>query len=481
MEYKKYKKIGLIVGLLLFFVILLMPTPEGLTVVGQKVLAVALLMVVWWGTEAVPIPITSLLPIVLFPLLSISGAKPDPDIGIVTFTYYSYPVIMLAIGIFLLAGAIVKWNLHKRISLSIIKLMGDKPSRIVLGFILATAFISMWMSNTTSTAMMIPIALALLMQIGADHNSSFGKCLILSIPFAATIGGIGTIIGTGTNITGVAVIKQLVDIEISFFEWFKIGLPFVIVILPLMWIFITKFFKIDEKESIDLKVINDEIKNLGKMSKGEILTLAVFITAVILWITRIFWKKMFPFIGDETISIIAGISLFIIPVNFKKGQFLLDIKTGMESVSWGTILLLGGAMTIGKAFAKSGITDWIAGGLGFLNGVPTIFIVIFIGVIVAFLTEVTTNMVVVAAFLPMLSALAVKLGVSPLLLMLTATVSASFAFMLPPATPPNAIAYGSGYIDIKDLVKVGFWLKLICLAVFPAIIYLITMGLFGIG
>ena len=480
MVYKGHQKTGLLLGIILFALTLILPVPKGLSSIGHKVLATSLLMVVWWGTEAIPIPITSLLPIILFPLLGISGANPDPDIGIETFTYYSYPVIMLAIGVFLLAGAIVKWNLHKRISLNIIKMTGSKPSRIILGFILATAFISMWMSNTTSTAMMIPIALAMLTQAGSDHNSPFGKCLILSIPYSATIGGIGTIIGTGTNITGVAIIKQMIDVELSFYDWFKIGLPFVIVLIPLMWLFMTRYYKVDEDVSLDTKIIEEEINSLGNMSRGEILTSAVFIATVTLWITRIFWKDMFSFIGDETISTLAGISLFIIPVNLKKGEFLLDIETGLQSISWGTILLLGGAMTIGKAFSQSGITDWIAGGLGFLEGIPTLVIIVLIGVVIAFLTEVTTNMVVVAAFLPMLSPLADKLGVPPLLLMLTATISASFAFMLPPATPPNAIAYGSGYIDINDLMKTGFRIKLICLAVFPAVIYLISIKLFGI-
>lgn len=480
MEYKNYQKVGLILGILIFGLVLLMPTPEGLSLLGKKVLAMSLLMVIWWGTEAIPIPITSLLPIVLLPLLGVAGAKPDPNVGIDIFKNYSHPVIMLALGIFLLSGAIVKWGLHKRIALNIVRISGNRPSMIILGFSVATAFISMWMSNTTSTAMMIPVAVALLVQMESSPDSPFGKCLILSIPFSATIGGIGSIIGTGTNMAGIAIIKELTGTEISFYSWFKIGLPFAIAIIPIMWFLMTKYYKVNETQTFNLDVIHEELDNLGKMSKGEKLTLFVFLLAAFLWLSRIFWKSKLPFIGDETISTFIGVILFLIPINFKKGELLLDIKTGMKSISWGTILLLGGAMTLGHAFSKAGVANWIAGGLGFLDGIPEILVVIIIGVIVAFLTEVTTNMVVVAAFLPMISAVAVSIGASPVLLMLTVTVAASFAFMLPPATPPNAIAYGSGYIQIKDLIKVGLLVKIACLAVFPIIMYLITMGIFGI-
>lgn len=478
-EGKLSKKIGFFVGLGLFLFILIMPTPQRLEPIGKRVLAVALLMATWWGTEAIPIPITSLLPIGLFPILNISGAKANT--GISMLPLYAHWVVYLVLGVFILSAAIVKWNLHKRIALYIIKIMGNKPSRIVLGFMLATAFISMWMSNTTATAMMMPVAMSLLMQIGASHKDSFGKCLMLGIPFSATIGGVATIIGTGTNMTGVALIKDTVGIEISFFDWMlKIGLPFAVIIIPLMWLFMTKYYKINSGKQLSTTVVSDEIKKLGKMSRGETLTVIIFICAVILWLTKSLYKPLFPMIGDETIAILAAIALFVTPVDYKKGEFVLDIKTAVEKVSWGTLLLIGGALTIGVAFSNAGCATWVAGGLGFLSNVPTIGIVLFVAIVVAFLTEVTTNMVVVAAFLPMLVGIAESAGIPPLLLMLTATISASFAFMLPPATPPNAIAYGTGYIDIKDLVKTGFWVKLICLVVFPFILYLITMNLFSV-
>ncbi len=470
----RMKQFGLIVGCIAFLYILVMPVPYGLDPVGQKVLAMAVLMVVWWGTEAIPIPITALLPIVLLPVLGVAGAKGNQEIGLSIYKNYSHPVIMLALGIFMLAGAIVKWNLHKRIALNIVRLSGNKPSLVVLGFIASTAFISMWMSNTTATAMMIPVAMALLLQIGEDHKSSYGKCLVLSIPFAATLGGVGTVIGTGTNMTGVSIINTLTGIDISFYDWLKIGIPFVVVQIPVLWLFMVSHFKVNASAKFDMRIVNDEIRSLGPMGRGEKYTSFVFLGAVMLWLTRILWKDYLPYIGDDTISTLVGIMLFIIPVNIKKGEFLLDIKTGLESISWSTILLLGGALTMGDAFAKAGVADWIATYLSFLRGLPEFLVVILIGIIVAFLTEVTTNMVVVAAFLPMIAALAATTGISSLLLMITVTVCSSFAFMLPPATPPNAIAYGTGYIDIKDLMKVGLRVKLICLAIFPFIIYAVN-------
>jgi sodium-dependent dicarboxylate transporter 2/3/5 len=471
------RRVGFFLGLALFLAILIMPTPTGLEPIGQKVLAVAVLMATWWGTEAIPIPITSLLPIALFPVLNISGAKPTT--GISMLPSYAHWVVYLVLGVFVLSAAIVKWNLHKRIALHIIRLSGNKPSRVVLGFMVATAFISMWMSNTTATAMMLPVAISILVQIDAAHDEPFGKCLMLAIPFSATIGGIGTIIGTGTNLTGVALIKDTIGLDISFYEWMmKIGLPFVILIIPAMWFFMTKYYRVNQSIQLDTSVVNDELKKLGKMSKGEKLTVAIFLVAVVLWLTKTLYQPYFPMLGDETIAMLAAVAPFIIPVDFKKGIFVMDIKTAIEKISWGTLLLIGGALTIGGAFASAGCAAWIASGLGFLEGVPMFGIVMFVALIVAFLTEVTTNMVVVAAFLPMLVGIAESVGVSPFLLMLTATIASSFAFMLPPATPPNAIAYGTGYIEMKDLIKTGFWVKVICLVIFPIVLYLVTLRTF---
>ena len=481
MEYQKSQKGGLFIGLTLFIGILLMPLPAGLSVLGVKVLAVSVLMAVWWGTEAIPIPITSLLPLVLFPMLGIAGGRVDPKDGISTFTNYSHPLVMLALGVFLLAGAIVKWNLHKRIALTIVKCIGTKPSNLVLGFTLATGFVSMWMSNVTAVAMMLPVAVALLIQANVKMNDPLGVCLGLAIPYAATIGGIATVIGTGTNLAGVATISKLTGVTISFYEWMKVGMPFVLLTLPALWYYMVKILKVDKSVTLDKQVLDNELKALGPVSKAEKLVSTVFVVTVGLWMTRIFWGKQLPFIGDETISTLAGIALFLIPVNFSKGEFLMDLKTGMASISWGTMLLLGGAMTIGDAFAKAGITTWIASGLSFLQGVPPVAVVIFFMLFAALITEITTNMIVVVAFLPVAFGVAKSIGMPPLPVLMAVTVASSFAFMFPAATPTNAIAFGSGYFQVKDMIKYGFGAKLVCMVIFPVAFYFISVAILGIG
>lgn len=482
MDQLKIKKLGIIVGLLIFVALLLMPTPEGLTVIGQKVLAVSVLMVIWWSTDAIPLAMTSLLPLALFPLIGVTGKSGQNDISF--YSSYSHWVVFMIMGVFFISAAIVKWDLHKRISLTIVKIFAGRPALIILGFMLSTATVSMWMSNTTATAMMIPVALALVDQLGERNKEvkdRMGKALVSSIPFAASIGGIGSIIGTGTNMAGIALIQEFTGMEISFTGWFKIGLPFVIIILPIIWFFMVKFFKVDK---IDLNmtpdVIEDEIDKLGPVSKGERNVLIVFSITAILWITSELWGGYFPFISDENIAIIGALALFIMPVDWKKGEFTLDIKTAVRGVSWETLLLVGGSLAIGGVFASAGVAEWIGSYLGFLGNFPEFVIILILGVLCALLTEVATNMVVVTAFIPVIVGIAANLGISPILLMLTATISSSFAFMMPQGTPPNAIAIGSGALETKDLIKVGFWVKMICIATFPLILFGITVGVFGI-
>lgn len=482
MNQVRVKKLGLIIGLIIFGFILIIPTPEGLTVIGQRVLAVSLLMVVWWSTEAVPLAMTSLLPLALFPLLRISGKAGENDLAF--YSSYAHWVVFLIMGVFFISSAIVKWDLHKRISLTIVKIFAGRPKFIILGFMLATATVSMWMSNTTATAMMIPVALALVDQLASrseDIKKRMGKALVISIPFSASIGGIGSIIGTGTNMAGIALIEEFTGMQITFTGWFKIGLPFVIVILPLLWFFMVKYYKIDQ---IDLNmtsdVINDEIAKLGTVSRGEKNVLIVFFTTAILWISSELWSSYVPFIGDETIAILGALALFVIPVDWKKGEFTLDIKTAVRGVSWETLLLVGGSLAVGGVFAKAGVADWVGSYLGFLANLPEFMIILILGAMCAMLTELATNMVVVTAFIPVIVGIAANLGISPILLMLTATISSSFAFMMPQGTPPNAIAVGSGAIETRDLIKVGFLVKLICVTVFPLILFGITVGIFGI-
>jgi len=475
----KVRKIGLVVGLIVFFILLAMPTPSGLTPLGQKVLAVAVLMIVFWMTEAIPIPMTALLPILLFPLVGITGAKGQNDIQL--FTHYAYSTVYLVLGVGFLATAMEKWGLHRRMALGIVMKVGSKPDRIILGFILATAFVSMWMSNTTATAMMLPVAISIIKTMDKEMSSGFKKALVLSIPYAATMGGLATVIGTTTNPTGIGIIQETLGIQLDFLEWLKIGIPFTIVMLPLMWFYFVKFYKVDKLDKINIDTVKKEYEALGPMNKGEKLTTGIFVVAVLLWVTQTFWKNLVPFVTDETIAIGIAIATMVLPIDFKKGQYLLSGKEALASAPLDTMLLLGGSMAMGNAFTDAGCAQWVAQNLTVLNNMPHILIIIAVGVITAVLTEVTTNAVVVASFLPVLAGIGKAIGMDPLQLMLTCMIASNFAFMLPPGTPPNAIAYSTGAFNISDMMKAGLGIKIIGLIVFPLLMYFVTFGIFGVG
>lgn len=473
------RKIGLIVGIVVMIAILLMPNPDGLSVVGQKILAVSLLMIIFWMTEAISIPATALLPILLYPLLGITGSRGQNDIQL--FRHYSYQTVFLILGVGFLATAMVKWGLHKRIALWIVMKVGKKPAMIVLGFILATAVVSMWMSNTTATAMMLPVAMSIIATMDKQISGGFKKAMVLAIPFSATMGGLGTLIGTTTTPTGTSIISETIGVDIAFVEWMKIGLPFVLVMIPITWIYLVKFYKVDKLDEINVSIIKEEYKALGDMNKGEKITAVIFAAAVLTWMTSGLWKPYLPMATDETIAIAIAMAFLIIPVDFKKGEYVLTGKEAFKGAPWETMILLGGSMVMGNALTDSGVTGWIAGSLGSLGGMSELMIIIVVGVITAFITEVTSNAVVVASFLPVLAGIAQGIGMDPLRLMLTCMVASNFAFMLPPATPPNAIAYSTGAFEIKDMMKAGVGLKIIGLIIFPIIMYFVTFGIFSIG
>ncbi|MCQ5028051.1 DASS family sodium-coupled anion symporter [Flavonifractor sp. DFI.6.63] len=475
--YPRYKLIGLFLGILVFAVILLIPSLPGLPRVGQSVLALVALMVVWWVTEAIPIGMTALLPLVLCPILGIAGKKVT-ELDINLYTSYADPSVMMCLGIFMFSACIVKWGLHKRIALHVVKLVGGKPTRIILGFLLATTVISMWISNTTATAMMLPLAAALVMQLGLTMQDGMAKALVLAIPYGASAGGLATLIGSGTNVSGVALMQELSGQEVTFFEWLKIGLPVTIVLMPVIWLILCKLFKVKETKVGDSSVIDDELSALGPMSRGEKMVLVIFILAMLTFMTRKYTiSALFPLVTDETVAVIMGLILFVIPVDLKSGVFLLDIKTAINGISWNTFLLLGGATCMGQLMSKTGIAEWIADGMGFLSSMPTIVMLLVLGTIVMLLTEVCTNLVVAVAFLPMIYGLAVTLGFNPFLMMFVVTLGAGCAWMMPTGTPPNALAFGTGYIEIKDMVRAGLILKVCTIILLPVAMYLISMPL----
>ncbi|OIQ41305.1 MAG: anion transporter [Bacteroidetes bacterium MedPE-SWsnd-G1] len=465
------QRIGLLLGPIVFILTILFFNPEGLSKEGIAVLAGALWVAIWWISEALPIAVTALLPIVLFPL---TGAV---SLNQVTASY-GHKYIFLFIGGFILAIAIEKWNLHKRIALTIIKIVGTNVKQIILGFMVATAFLSMWISNTATAVMILPVGLAIVSQLKdnpetiEDENEVFGKALMLAIAYSASIGGIATLIGTPPNLVLAGVIQENYGIEISFAQWFSFGFPISIFLLILCWVYLTNFaFKFNQKGFPGgKKEVEKQIHNLGKVSFEEKLVLIVFGTTAICWISRSFFLvELVPFIDDTIIAIMAATVLFILPSKNKK-QRLLHWEDAVK-LPWGILLLFGGGMALAKGFEISGLSIWMGGKMASLEGVPLFVLILVIVSVVNFLTEITTNLATTAMLLPVLVSLAVAIQVHPYFLVVSATLAASCAFMLPVATPPNAVVFGSGYLKIKDMVKKGVWLNLISIILISGVIY----------
>ncbi|MBL1142648.1 MAG: DASS family sodium-coupled anion symporter [Proteobacteria bacterium] len=465
----KNKNIGLATGLLLFIVILLFPTPESLPLEAKHVLAVAALMASWWVTEAIPIPATALLPILLFPILGVmSGTEVTQP--------YAHHLIYLFLGGFLIAVTIEKWNLHRRIALYTIELIGVTPRRIILGFMIASASLSMWISNTAATMMMVTIGLAVLKQVvdeierdpdlhidTSPKKFRFGIALMLGIAYAASIGGIATLIGTPPNAIMAGVIETHFNQNISFLNWMIFALPLSVTMLFITWYYLTHFAFPSEIEHLPggKETIEREIDELGKMSRQEKTVLLVFGLVAILWITRGFIKvEAFKFITDSTIAMAGALLLFIIPSNLKKGEFLLDWKTACK-IPWDILILFGGGFALAKGFTDSGLTQVIANQLDVLQGSNLLLIIIAVTTVVIILTEITSNTATASMFLPIIAALAVAMYIHPYTLMIAVALAASFAFMLPVATPPNAIAFSSHYFTIRQMARTGIWLNLI--------------------
>ena len=467
------KSIGLFLGPILFIYIILFFHPEGLTDPANAILASAIWIAVWWITEALPIAVTALLPIILFPL---SGGLNLEE----TTASYGHKYVFLYIGGFILAIAIEKWNLHKRIALNIIKIVGTNVVYIILGFMIATAFLSMWISNTATSVMILPIGMAIVSQLKdnprtiEDENLIFGKALMLSIAYSASIGGMATLIGTPPNLVLAGVVKSTYGIEISFSQWFKFGFPISILLLFLCWMYLTKIaFKFKQKAFPGgSKEIKSQLKALGKISFEEKIVLVVFICTAFAWISRSFLIKQFvPAIDDTIIAIFAGSLLFLLPSSKNKRR-LLDWEDTIK-LPWGIILLFGGGMALALGFESSGLAVWIGQQMTSLSTMPLILILLILIASVNFLTEITSNLATTAMLLPVLVSLASAIGVHPYLLLLGATVAASCAFMLPVATPPNAVVFGSGYLKMEDMVRKGFWMNIISIILLTLIIYYI--------
>ena len=455
------KKVGLFLGPLLFVIIQCLP----LTLISNKadsVIAVALWMVMWWITEAVSISVTALLPLLLFPLFKV---MPIADVG----ANYGSPIVFLFFGGFVLALALEKVNLHKRIALTIIKLTGTSPNKVILGFMIATAFMSMWISNTASTVAMLPIAMSVIHLLINDEDGftkadkNFALSVMLGIAFSANAGGIATVIGTPPNSVLIGLLENEYNIKISFVRWMSIGLPFSIVLITIIylvlvkWLFPNKGLVFEASKS----VIQDELKKLGAITPKEKQVLIIFAVIVSLWIFRSVINSLLPNLGltDTMISILGAIALFAVPHKLRKGDFILEWKD-TQKLAWGILILFGGGLALAKGMSTSGIVDVVSIGISNSN-ISILLTASLLIVLMLFMTELMSNVALTAVLAPVVAGIAIGLEIPILYLLIPVTMASSCAFMLPMATPPNAIVFASGYIKVHQMARTGIILNLI--------------------
>ncbi|MCJ0972468.1 DASS family sodium-coupled anion symporter [Pseudomonas sp. PS1] len=461
--------IGLALGPLLLITCLLTEPPAGLSDRAWLTVGLAALMAVWWSTEAIPIPATSLLPILLIPLLGIDTlAKATAP--------YANPTIFLFLGGFLLGLAMQRWSLHRRIALATLLAVGNQPSRQIAGFMIATAFISMWVSNTATSIMMLPIGLSVigLLVAGSDERegSRFAIALLLGIAYAASVGGIATLIGTPPNALLAAFMRENYDVEIGFGQWMLLGLPLSIGMLMFIWWSLTRRgFRLAGGDTRAL--LEREMAELGPMARAEKLVGAVFMLAALAWIFQPFLAEYVEGLNDTSIAMAAAIALFLIPVNLRERVFLLDWAQANKA-PWGVLLLFGGGLSLAGVIGASGLAEWIAESLGVFGALPLLLMIGVVVAVIIFLTEITSNTATAAAFLPLLGALAVAQGLEPEMLAIPAAVAASCAFMMPVATPPNAIVFGTGQLPIQAMIKAGFVLNLFGVVLVTLLCYLLV-------
>ncbi|RPD98522.1 DASS family sodium-coupled anion symporter [Aureibaculum marinum] len=474
------QKIGLFLGPLIFVLTLKFFHPQDLPKEANAVLATTLWIAIWWITEAIPIAVTALLPIVLFPL---SGGLNIAS----TSGSYGHKYVFLYLGGFIIAIAIEKWNLHKRIALNIINVIGSDIRKIILGFMIATAFLSMWISNTATSVMMLPIGMAIIKQLKdnpntiEDENLIFGKALMLAIAYSASIGGVATLIGTPPNLVLAGVVEETYGYEITFSQWFVFGFPISIILLFICWVYLTKFaFKFKQKAFPGGRTeIKQQQQKLGKITYEEKLVSIVFAFTAFCWITRSFLlQRLFPQLDDTIIAISFAILLFIIPSK-DKSEKLINWNDAVK-LPWGIILLFGGGMALAKGFEISGLAIWLGNQMTAFGGLKLILLIFLLIASVNFLTEITSNLATTAMLLPVLAPMALTVDVHPLILMVAAAVAASCAFMLPVATPPNAVVFGSGYLRIPDMVSKGFVMNVISILILTVFVYFVLPELWSL-
>ncbi|WP_438951921.1 SLC13 family permease [Porticoccus sp.] len=440
---------------------------------GRATAGLATWMAVWWLTEAISIYATALLPLAVLPLVGAS------DIHL-TAKAYAHPMIFLFLGGFILALALERWHLHHRFALTVLRLVGTKPATLVGGFMFVSATMSMWITNTATVLVMLPMLLSIihLLDKNAPNRENFSLCLLLGVAYAASIGGVGTIVGTVPNMFTVSFIQNELGIEISFTRWLSIGLPLVVVFVPLTWWLLTHCIYPPGKTPIDGKFLHEPTE---PWTLGAKLTLVIFLLTALGWIAQPLLTGL-PWLGglsDTGVAILATLLLFTIPVSLRKRQFLMDWDTATR-VPWGVLLLFGGGLALAGAISSTGVGELLALQLAGVEDFPPLVMTLLVVILVIFLTELTSNTATTTTLVPIFSAMAIGLGIDPLTTIIPATIAASFAFMLPVATPPNAIVFSADIIRIPQMARAGFWLNISGALVITLVLHLtLKTGLTG--
>ncbi len=450
----------------------------GMDTAGRATAAIGIWMAIWWMTEAIPLAVTALIPAVAFPL---AGVQPMSA----ALQPYASEIVFLFMGGFMLGLAMQRWNLHLRIALTIVRLVGTGPQRLVAGFMLATAILSMWISNTATAVMLLPVGVSIIELLRRNLHSdtpadnqalaNLATCLMLGIAYGASIGGLGTLIGSPPNLVLANFARTELGHEVTMLGWMKIGLPLVALMLPLVWLYLTRYayptqITIPASVNENLRV---QLSELGPMSRGERVVLVVFSVTALAWVFRpqlVSWTGITA-ISDTLIAMCAAVSLFLLPVDWRRRVFALDWETAVK-LPWGILLLFGGGLSLAAAISANGVDTWLAKGFSSLAGLQLLWVVLAATTLIVFLTELSSNTATANTFIPILSAVAIGLGIEPMPVLFAAALAASCAFMLPVATPPNAIVFASGMISIGQMARAGFALNLMAILIITLVIRL---------
>jgi solute carrier family 13 (sodium-dependent dicarboxylate transporter), member 2/3/5 len=481
-------RVGTVLGPAFLLVSLVLPPPPDMGVEAWRAAGLALLMATWWVTEVVPLPITALLPLPLIPLLGISGIE-------AAAAPFANPVIFLFLGGFMIAQAMQRWDLHRRIAFGIIARTGTSPMRLVAGFMIAAAFLSMWVSNTAVAVMMLPIGVSVIQVFHGAREaatepglpddlpaSPFAVALLLGIAYACSIGGVATLIGTPPNALLAGFLADEFGVRIGFAQWMMVGLPMTLILLPLTWLLLTRVvFRVEgESHGSVAGVVEGLRRSLGAIGPGERRVAWVFVGTALAWMVRPLAERWIPGLTDAGIAIAATLILFLVPSGEREGGAVLNWEWARR-IPWDVLLLFGGGLSLAAALSSSGLAAWIGDQLRGADQLPLVVLLLLVSGLIIFLTELMSNTASIAAFLPILAAIAIALRLDPLLLTVPATLAASCAFMLPVATPPNAIVFGSGYVRIGHMARAGIVLNLVVIVLVPALAWVaVTLVFAGI-